>query len=99
MVSKKLMLYPRRESAKAEPVWVPFYLLFQGCCYRNVFCHICFRGGNPHLKMSPQGCCESRARIGSYCFYLCLNCCLGMYFDVSKTPLYIRLFEIMNKKQ
>ena len=33
--------------------------------------------------------------VGSNCFYLYFDCCPGRYFAVSKSPNYIRLFELL----
>ena len=46
--------------------------------------------------LSPEGSCDSRARMGSNCFYLYFNCCLGTYFDTFNFELVICLFKNLN---
>ena len=45
--------------------------------------------------LSPEGSCESRTQGGPIVFTYVLIVVLGTYFDVSKIPYNIRLFEIL----
>ena len=48
-----------------------------------------------YFVLSPEGSCDSRARMGSNCFYLYFNCCLDKVSYLSKILYYNGLTELL----
>ena len=69
------VFYPPKGAAKAEPRWSNCFYLCFNCCPRNVLW--CFKNTLQYppfwsfeIALSLEGSCESRAHMGSNCFYL-----------------------------